>query len=75
VKITKMVPCVVDIGPLDHTRRLPMARRLSRGLRTVCDVCREHITDEYFVAGFKAGHPNLTMHESCAPAPSSKESE
>jgi len=39
---------------LDHVLRLPMAARLHRGLRTVCDVCRKPITDEFFYGGFSA---------------------
>lgn len=52
---------------LDHALRLPTATRLRRGIRTVCDVCREPITDEYFYGGFSAGHRNLLLHERCTP--------
>lgn len=52
---------------LDHALRLPMAGRLRRGQRTVCDACREPITDEYFYGGFSAGHRNLLLHERCTP--------
>ncbi len=36
-------------------------------MSTRCDVCGDEITDEFFVGGFKKGHPNLKMHEKCAP--------
>ncbi len=52
---------------LDHVLRLPMARRLSRGMKTVCDVCREPITETYFYGGFAQGHKNLLLHERCTP--------
>jgi hypothetical protein len=63
-----LVPAVVsrDIGPLDHAIRLPMSSRLAAGMSTKCDVCGTQIKDETFVAGFKAGRPNLKIHESCA---------
>lgn len=52
---------------LDHVLRLPMAGRIRRQIRTVCDVCREPITDEYFYGGFATGHRNLLLHEKCTP--------
>ena len=52
---------------LDHAKRLPMAGRLRRQMRTVCDACREPITDEYFYGGFATGHRNLLLHEACTP--------
>lgn len=36
-------------------------------MRTVCDVCREPITDAFFYGGFSAGHKNLLLHEHCTP--------
>jgi len=66
MKIRKPTTHMVDIGPLDAAIRLPMASRIAAGMRTICDACGQHITDATFVAGFKAGHPNLKLHESCA---------
>jgi hypothetical protein len=58
---------LIDIGPLDRTLRLPMASRLAHGIKTTCKRCRKPITDEYFIAGFKQGRPNMMFHESCVP--------
>ncbi len=66
MKIRKMRPVAVEIGPLDHTVRLPMAARISHGMKTICDACGKPITDEYFIGGFKTGHANLKLHEACA---------
>jgi hypothetical protein len=52
---------------LDHALRLPMAARLRVGMRTVCDACRQPITDDYFYGGFAAGHRNMLLHEHCTP--------
>lgn len=52
---------------LDHVVRLPMAGRLRRQMKTVCDACRQPITDEYFYGGFAQGHRNLLLHEDCTP--------
>lgn len=52
---------------LDHVLHLPMAGRLRRQMKTVCDACREPITDEYFYGGFAQGHRNLLLHEACTP--------
>ena len=54
-----------DIGELDATRRLPMAGRLRRKMKTICKSCGKPVTDEYFIAGFKKGLPNMIFHESC----------
>lgn len=54
-----------DVGRLDHALRLPMSGRLRAKMKTICNVCRTKIEDEYFVCGFKAGWPNLLLHESC----------
>lgn len=43
-----------------------MASRISAGMKTKCDACGKEITDEFFIGGFKAGHANLKLHESCA---------
>ncbi len=66
MKIRKMRPVSIEIGPLDHKLRLPTASRLSVGMKTICDACGEHITDEFFIGGFKTGHANLKLHERCA---------
>lgn len=66
MKIMKDMPVKVDIGPLDHKLRLPMSSRKARGMKTVCDACRKSIDDEFFIGGFKEGHRNLILHESCA---------
>lgn len=66
MRILKMRPIAVEIGPLDRTVRLPMAARISVAMKTVCDACANPITDEYFIAGFKAGHVNMKFHEACA---------
>ena len=54
-----------NIGRLDHALRLPMAGRLRRGQRTVCKICGQPITDEFFIAGFRDGERNMLLHESC----------
>ncbi len=66
MKIRKMRPVAVEIGPLDHTVRLPMAARVAHGMKTVCDACGDPVTDEFFIGGFKAGHANMKLHEACA---------
>lgn len=64
ILVNRLVP--VEIGPLDNTLRLPMAARRARGLKTVCVACGKPITDDFFIGGFKAGHPNMILHEACA---------
>ena len=54
-----------NIGALDHTLRLPMAGRVRSGMKTICDRCRQPITDEFFIGGFKAGMHNMKFHECC----------
>lgn len=66
MKILKQRQVIVDIGPLDHKVRLPMASRIQAGMKTKCDACGKEITDEFFVGGFKDGHANLKLHEACA---------
>ena len=66
MKVRKPTMHLVDIGHLDNTLRLPMARRISSGMKTICDRCGKSITEDYFVAGFKEGHRNMMFHESCA---------
>jgi hypothetical protein len=68
VKILIQVPQLTDIGRLDATMRLPMGLRKRLGMRTVCDACGQHINDEYFIVGFKAGSRNILLHEGCLPA-------
>jgi hypothetical protein len=53
------------IFPLDGTESLPMAGRLKRGIKSLCFFCKSDIVDETFVAGFKAGHKNVLMHQEC----------
>lgn len=53
------------IFPFDGTESLPMAGRIKRGMKSKCFFCKEDITDERFVAGFKTGHKNVLMHSSC----------
>lgn len=60
---TRLVP--IEIGELDATVRLPTKSRISVGMKTICDACGRPITDEYFIGGFKNGHPNMKFHESC----------
>jgi len=54
-----------DIGKLDRTLKLPMHSRIKLGMKTICDRCKKPITDEYFIAGFKKGFPNMKFHEKC----------
>lgn len=63
MKIKKMIKAEVEIGELDCTKRYPMAGRA--GMETICDICGHSIADEFFIAGFKKGHPNMKFHESC----------
>ena len=67
MKITVPTTKVKDIGLLDATLRLPTAGRIKRGMKTVCVVCHQPVTDPFFIAGFKAGHPNMIIHEACLP--------
>lgn len=53
------------IFPFDGTESLPMAGRLKRGIKSLCFFCKSTIVDPTFVAGFKAVHKNVLMHESC----------
>ncbi len=66
MKILRCQPVSVEIGTLDAAIRLPMASRLSIGMKTICDACGKSITDKNFIGGFKAGQANLKLHESCA---------
>lgn len=66
MRVRKPTTHLVDIGPLEHAIRLPMASRIRAGMKTVCDACGKHITDEFFVGGFVTGHANLKLHEACA---------
>ena len=67
MKVRKERTVLVEIGPLEHVVRLPMSGRISVGMKTICDACGKKIEDEFFIAGFKDGHPNLKLHEGCAP--------
>ena len=62
---TQKITRKVEIGELDGTKRLPMAPRKEMGRVDKCAACGEVINDEYFVAGFKQGHPNMLLHEAC----------
>ncbi len=64
MKIIKDMPVSVDIGTLDHKIRLPVESR--SGMNIICDACRNPIEDKFFIGGFKTGHRNLILHESCA---------
>lgn len=66
MKILKQVTRAVEIGGLDNTLRLPTAARISAGMKTTCAACGKPVTDEFFITGFKAGHRNMILHESCA---------
>jgi len=66
MKVLKPKMVLVEIGPLDHKRRLPMKGRIAARMKTPCAACGEEITDEFFVVGFKKGHPNMALHEACA---------
>lgn len=65
MKVYKPTTHVVDIGPLDTVIKLSTAGRIRCGMKTICDRCRKHITDEYFYGGFKKGHVNMKFHERC----------
>lgn len=54
-----------DIGPLDTVVRLPTASRKRHGMKTICKRCGRPIEDDNFIGGFKAGQPNVMLHESC----------
>lgn len=53
------------IFPFDGIESLPMSGRLKHGIKSKCFFCKQDITDNTFVAGFKQGHKNVLMHESC----------
>lgn len=65
MKIRKPTTRLTDIGPLDFTKPLPIAGRIRAGMKTNCDRCGKPITDEFFIAGFKAGLPNMKFHQAC----------
>lgn len=54
-----------DIGKLDQLQRYPMAGRIKAEMKTTCSRCGKPVTDEFFVAGFKKGMPNMIFHEGC----------
>jgi len=54
-----------DIGELDTMKLLPTVGRIRAGMKTICDRCRKPIEDEFFIAGFKKGFPNMKFHETC----------
>jgi hypothetical protein len=57
-----------DIGKLDATLRLPMKLRLEHGMKTICAACGKPIKDHFFIGGFKSGHINIMLHETCLDA-------
>lgn len=65
MKVKEMRFVSVDIGPLDAREVLPTAARKRRGMATVCASCGQSIETETFVAGFKAGRPNLILCHPC----------
>lgn len=69
MKVIKTVTStrLVEIGPMDAHARLPMEIRLRHKMKSVCKRCGKDITDEFFIAGFKSGHPNMMFHEACIP--------
>ena len=54
-----------SIGRLDHALRLPTASRIKHGMKTICKICSQPITDEFFIGGFKGGERNMILHEAC----------
>ncbi len=68
MKIRVATTKLKEIGELDLVRRLPNAVRLRKGMETTCCRCGKPVTDEHFIAGFKAGYPNMIFHETCAAA-------
>jgi hypothetical protein len=68
MQVRKPTTRLTDIGRLDATLRLPTAGRIQKGMKTTCARCGKAITDPTFIAGFKAGHHNLMLHEACMPA-------
>jgi hypothetical protein len=53
---------------IEHALRLPMAGRVRLDMKTICDSCRQPITDEFFYGCFQAnGGKNLKLHEACTP--------
>ncbi len=53
------------IFPLGGTESLPMDGRIKRGIKSLCFFCKTDIVDPTFVVGFKQGHKNVLMHQSC----------
>lgn len=53
------------IFPFDGTESLPMTGRIKHGMKSKCFFCKADILDPTFKAGFKTGHKNVLMHESC----------
>ncbi len=56
-----------EIGQLDWAKKMILAPRIKRGMKSQCAVCGKEITGEFFIAGFKAGQKNMMMHEDCQP--------
>jgi hypothetical protein len=49
----------------DGTMLLPTKARSCVGMPTVCDSCRESITDEFFVGAIRQGVRNMKFHQAC----------
>ena len=56
-----------EIGQVDWAKKMILAPRIKRGMKSQCAVCGKEITGEFFIAGFKAGQKNIMMHEACQP--------
>lgn len=65
MKIRRPTTRLAEIGALDSTKPLPTAGRIRAGMKTNCDRCGKPITDEFFIAGFKTGLPNMKFHAGC----------
>ena len=65
MKIRKPTTHLVEIGSLDKTIRFPTAPRKRCNQKTICMYCGKSVDDEYFIAGFKKGLPNMIFHERC----------
>jgi len=65
MKIRKQTTSLVEIGPLDDVVWLPTAKRKRHYLGTVCCRCGCSVDGDYFALGFKAGQPNMILHEEC----------
>jgi hypothetical protein len=67
MKVREKVWALKDIGPLDGHLILPMALRMTRGMKTVCEACGKNVIDDKFLGGFKKGFHNMVFHVECVP--------